>query len=251
MKYLFTRQNLETLEQVAWSRTLLAFDFDGTLAPIVHNRETARMRAATRPLFEEACRLFPTAVVSGRSAADVAARLGAAKVRFIVGNHGLETGAPRPRSRAGLQPARELLERLVRTTPGLDLEDKQLSLTVHYRRSRRKRSAEQTVRAAVGRLRIPMRIIPGKCVLNIVPLAAPTKGDAVLSLRRRLRLDTAIYVGDDVTDEDVFLIDQPGRLLTVRVGNSRRSAAHLFIRTQREIDGMLRALIHARRRGMR
>ena len=44
-------------------------------------------------------------------------------------------------------------------------------------------------------------------------------------MRGALGCDTALYVGDDETDEDVFALDEPGRLLTVRVGNAPSRAA--------------------------
>ena len=65
--------------------------------------------------------------------------------------------------------------------------------------------------------------------------------------RERLRCDTAIYVGDDETDEDVFALDQPGRLLSIRVGAKQASAASYCVRGQAEVDGLLRALINLRR----
>ena len=52
-----------------------------------------------------------------------------------------------------------------------------------------------------------------------MPEGAPHKGDAILQLRKLADADTALYVGDDFTDEDVFALDQPGRLLTVRIGD--------------------------------
>ncbi len=54
--------------------------------------------------------------------------------------------------------------------------------------------------------------------------------------------DTALYVGDDDTDEDVFALDQPGRLLTIRVGRKLDSLAGYFLRNQAEIDVLLRVL---------
>lgn len=88
-----------------------------------------------------------------------------------------------------------------------------------------------------------MRVVPGKFVLNVVLASAPNKGDALLDLRAREGADIAMYVGDDVTDEDVFRLDQPGRLLTVRVERSRTSAAAYFLRDQREVDQLLKRLI--------
>jgi hypothetical protein len=49
-------------------------------------------------------------------------------------------------------------------------------------------------------------------------------------------------VGDDDTDEDVFRLDQPGRLLTIRVGAKRASHAAYCIRDQRQIDVLIGAL---------
>ena len=49
-RHILESQNLLLLSQLAWSHCLLAFDFDGTLAPIVADREAAQMRARTRQL---------------------------------------------------------------------------------------------------------------------------------------------------------------------------------------------------------
>jgi len=66
-------------------------------------------------------------------------------------------------------------------------------------------------------------------------------------LRARLGCDTALYLGDDDTDEDVFLLDEPGRLFGVRVEERTDSAAHLFLRSRTEVDEVLRLLVAARR----
>ena len=72
MKALLSRENRVLLDQLAWSNVLLAFDFDGTLAPIVANRHQAAMRARTARLFSTVCERYPSAVISGRAKADVA-----------------------------------------------------------------------------------------------------------------------------------------------------------------------------------
>jgi trehalose 6-phosphate phosphatase len=197
------------------------------------------------------CALYPTAIISGRSRRDVASRVRGAAVRYVVGNHGLEPGADSPETERALAEAREALGRLAATTQGLDLEDKRYSLALHYRRSRHRRAARAAVLAALAGLVTPMRVVPGKLVLNVVPASAPNKGDALLALRERERADVALYVGDDVTDEDVFRLDQPGRLLTVRVERSRTSAAAWFLRDQREMDVLLGHLISFRERAGR
>jgi trehalose 6-phosphate phosphatase len=249
MRYLLARRNVGVLEQIAWSRVLLAFDFDGTLAPIVPDRASASMRARTRRLLARACVLYPCAVISGRSQADVAERLSGAAVKYVVGNHGLEPGTELTYFARETARAAPLLRGALAGFAGIDVEDKRYSLAVHYRRSRRKGDARILIHEAVARLPRKMRMIAGKHVVNVVPEGAPNKGDALIKLRRLAQADTALYVGDDVTDEDVFALDQPGRLLTVRIGASRSSAASYFLRQQYEIDTLLAQLSSVREKG--
>ena len=79
-------------------------------------------------------------------------------------------------------------------------------------------------------------------------MGAPHKGIALERERERLGCDTALYVGDDETDEDVFSLDRPGRLLTIRVGAKRTSAASYYILDQRVIDVLLGRLLETRQR---
>ena len=87
---LLASENRPVLAQLAWTHTLLAFDFDGTLAPIVEAHREAEMTLQTAALFQQVCLAYPTAVISGRSHADVSRRLEPAEVRYVIGNHGIE-----------------------------------------------------------------------------------------------------------------------------------------------------------------
>ncbi len=246
MKYLLSSGNSGVLAQLAWSRVLIALDFDGTLSPIVVDREQARMRPRTAMLLEKVAASYPCAVISGRSRNDVATRLGNARVQYVIGNHGLEPGASLDEYAVDVAHARKLLTEALSVWPGIDIEDKQYSLAIHYRRARQKQHARDAISRAVEGVSAFMRIVPGKQVINVVPLRAANKGDALLNLRRTAGADTALYVGDDVTDEDVFRIDQPGRLLTVRVGASRSSSAAYYLRDQSDIDPLLARLVSLR-----
>jgi len=246
VKRLFAKQNLELLAQLAWSNVLLAFDYDGTLAPIVADRELAKMRPKTAQLLCKVCQLYPCAVISGRSKADVAPRLGNAGVKYLIGNHGLEPGRDLSEFAGEVALVRPQLELALSHCQGVELEDKIYSLAVHYRKSRQKRQARSAIRDAVLALPLGMRIVTGKLVVNVVPERAANKGDALLELREQEAANTAFYIGDDVTDEDVFTLDQPGRLFTVRVGRSKASAAKYFLRDQREMDALLAKLVDLR-----
>ena len=246
MRHLLSHESAELLAQFAWSRILLAFDFDGTLAPIVGKREEAQMRSLTSNLFSRVCGLYACAVISGRSKDDVSTRLGSASVKYVVGNHGLEPGASLDEFEEEIASAHRALGTSLAQLVGVEMENKRYSLALHYRRSRHKRAARTAIIEAVEALPVRMRVVHGKLVINVVPERAPNKGDALLDLRKVEQADTALYIGDDVTDEDVFELDQPGRLLTVRVGASRSSSASYFLRDQSEIDRLLTRLVELR-----
>jgi trehalose 6-phosphate phosphatase len=94
---------------------------------------------------------------------------------------------------------------------------------------------------------VEARLLEGKQVLNVLPRGAPHKGLALERVKRRLGLEAAVYVGDDDTDEDVFALARPGELLGIRVRRRAGSAADCYIRTQVEIDLLLRRLLELRR----
>lgn len=248
MMHLFAPENSGVLAQLAWARVLVAFDYDGTLAPIVTDPQRAFMRSRTSELLTRVCELYPSAVISGRSKADVLSRLGGAEVDHVVGNHGLEPGTRLEEFEQDMRQALEALRRSLSAIQGIEFEDKRYSLALHYRNSRNKELARRAIRDAVASLPVSTRIVLGKLVVNVVPDGAPNKGDALLELRTAAQADTALYVGDDVTDEDVFRLDQPGRLVSVRVGESRVSTAAFFLRDQREIDRLLFQLVRLRER---
>lgn len=233
------------LEPFAWSKTLLAFDFDGTLAPIVERPEDAGMRPPTRRLLARAAALYPCVVISGRAYPDVEKRLQGVPLRAVVGNHGLEPWKATPRIHRRVREWRPLFEEALRGEAGVELEDKNYSLAIHYRRSRAKKRVRALVAEAASGLQ-KARSIPGIEVVNIVPKDAPHKGMALERERSRLRCDTAIYVGDDETDEDVFSLDQPGRLLSIRVGRRNGSRADFYLESQQDIDNLLRRLVRLR-----
>lgn len=248
MRPLAAEAGARAVAALARGRALVALDYDGTLAPIVVDRERAAMRARTAALLAQVAARYPTAVVSGRARADVAARVDGLGVRWVIGNHGLEPGPPARlrRFEAEAGQARVLLEAALSAEAGIDVEDKRYSLAVHYRRARDKGAARAAIAAAVAALPMAVRRVPGKDVVNVVPAGAPDKGDAVQRLSATARADRVLYVGDDDTDEDVFA--HPAGRLSVRIGRSRRSRARWYLRDQGEIDGLLAALVAARER---
>jgi trehalose 6-phosphate phosphatase len=234
------------LERLADGDTLLAFDYDGVLAPLVREPHGAEMRPGTRRLLREVVARWPVAVVSGRAYVDTL-RLSHGIAPVVVGNHGFELGRARPVPRRILslvQGWRRALEEALDGEP-VYFEDKRSTLAVHYGLERRWRAVEEVVHAAAGRLD-GARLVHGKKVLNVIPADFPNKGDALLALLRRLRLQVALYAGDDVTDEDAFAVGPP-RVFGVRVG-SGPTLAPWRLPDQRAVDALLSRLIELRAR---
>lgn len=188
----------------------LVTDFDGTLSPIVQHPEKAQpLPLAVAALRRLVRHLGVVAVVSGRRADDVAARLRVPGV-VIVGNHGaewLEDGAVRlaPSVAAWIPRVQEAADVLRRKLPELLVEDKLVTLTVHLRgvgspdvRERARLTVEE-VASAFG-----LAVRPGREVLEVrLPLALD-KGTAVEELVLRYDLRALVFAGDDVTDLDAM-----------------------------------------------
>jgi trehalose 6-phosphate phosphatase len=225
---------------------LLAFDFDGTLASIVAEPAHARMRSETSRLLKDASNLYPCIVVSGRAQSDLLGRLEGVPVRGVVGNHGVEPWETSRELGDEVRRWHPLLEQRLSGMQGVTIEDKSFSVSVHYRQAPDRERARAEILDAAAALG-DVRVIGGLQVVNILPHGAPHKGMALVGERDRLGCDSAIYVGDDDTDEDVFTLGNPGRLLGIRVGPSKDSAAKYSIASQAHVDELLRVLVDLRR----
>jgi trehalose 6-phosphate phosphatase len=229
------------------TKVLLAFDYDGVLAPLVRDPQGAHMRPSTRRLLGRLARRYPVAVVSGRAWKDVDKFVGKL-VPTVVGNHGFELGRPLPVPAAVLRTVRGWrvrLEAALAGVPGVHFEDKRSTLAIHYGLSRSWRAAERAVYEAANALE-GTRIIPGKKVLNVLPHDFPSKGDAVRALVARFGCEAALYAGDDVTDEDVFAVGPP-LVFGVHVGRGA-SLAPWCLASQDDVDGLLERLLELRAR---
>jgi len=131
------------------------------------------------------------------------------------------------------------LERL----PGVFVEGKGFSLSIHYQEAADRKRARQRIGSALRPLQ-GARLIVGKAVVNVLPADAPTKGTSVCDLARRLGKRSIVFLGDDVTDEDVFRLapDPEVDLVGIRVGRKKGSAAQWFIRTQSDLVRLLTLL---------
>jgi trehalose 6-phosphate phosphatase len=241
--YLFSDAGRQALLGFVDRTTLFAFDLDGTLAPIVADPAMIEISEQVRQGLVRLGRLAPVAVVTGRACTDSREHLGF-EPRFLVGNHGAE-GLP-GRAAAEKEYARlcrvwaEQLQSLLPEgmRDGIIFEDKGASLSLHYRHAPDREATHRAILVAVGRLQPSPRRISGKQVENLTVPDAPHKGEALKIIMGYLGCRRALFVGDDLTDEDVFRMGN-GEIFGIRVGLSSDSAARFFVRDQDEVADLL------------
>ncbi len=139
MKDILSRGGREILQQFAWSNVLVAFDYDGTLAPIVADPERALMRKTTRTLLQTLTKAYPVVVISGRAQPDALRKLRGAGVFQVIGNHGIEPRHSAERYRTEVRRWLPTLDRCVAPFRGVRIENKIYSVAVHYRQAREKK----------------------------------------------------------------------------------------------------------------
>jgi trehalose-phosphatase len=233
---------------------LLFLDYDGTLTPIVKKPRLAVLSRKYKAALREIARTphILTAVISGRMLSDLKHKVSLPGI-YYAGNHGFEIEGPRfkithPRALAAKPLLRrikhELLKRL-KAVPGIIIEDKVLTLSLHYRLVKRqdlkriKQVFQKIVRPYLKTKRV--RITRGKKVFEVRPNIAWDKGRAVLWFMEKLAKGKdlmPVYIGDDKTDEDAFrALKKKG--ITVRVGRSNKTQAKYFVRN---VNGVYRFL---------
>ena len=243
MQHLFGPAGVAVLAACVRRRPLLAFDFDGTLAPIVAHPDRARIPRSVSVRLAALARRLPVAIVTGRSVDDVRGRLGFAPT-YVVGNHGAqdssEPDAAQARSRE-LEPMRAMLHahRGGLVAAGVLVEDKGQSIALHYRQSRDRERALALIHGLLAPCAESLRVFGGKMVVNVTPSAAPDKAHAVHTLLARSRASCALFAGDDVNDEPVFE-SAPADWVTVRIGRyTPSSRARFFLDSTSEVAALL------------
>ena len=241
---------------------LLLSDYDGTLTPIVDRPELADLAENTRRILQALARQrnLTVGIVSGRALGDLYNRV---RVRGIVyaGNHGLEIEGPgvsfvNPLAediRPVLRLLHQVLSRALSTMKGVLVEDKGLTLSVHYRLVEEEKAKEvwsifdRIVGAArsVGKV----RATSGKKVLEVRPAIPWDKGRAIALLQERYqkrfhkRKVLTIFLGDDTTDEDGFKVVEKGDGISIFVGEENTgSRARYYLRSPAEVQEFLARL---------
>ena len=238
--------------------TAVLSDFDGTLAPIVADPAAARPLPGVVDTLAALARHYGrVGVVSGRPASFLVTHLGGRGL-FLSGMYGLEMvpdGGSEVRAVAEAEPWRAVVEQAVAAgaselPPGIDVEGKGLSLTVHYRGDPgRAPEAEAWIEAQARATGLVVHA--ARMSYELRPPVERDKGTVVADLAAGR--GQVCFLGDDRGDLSAF--DALDRLAAtgvsaVRIGvSSEEAPAELLDRADLVVDGpegalaVLRALI--------
>jgi trehalose 6-phosphate synthase/phosphatase len=223
----------------------LFLDYDGTLTPIVETPDRAVITERMRGLLDRLKRNIPVAVISGRGLEDVREKVGLADMIYA-GNHGAEIWDGEKVVRDGSRDQRHLLEEFLARVreslsqvPGVMVEDKGVTASLHFRMVKLKRVEEvlHAFRTIAKDYEHAFRITAGKKVFEVRPRDAWNKGDAVSWIMRNFGDGRVpLYIGDDTTDEDAFrVIERKG--ISVSIGGSAK--AEYCLKNQGEVEDFL------------
>jgi trehalose 6-phosphate phosphatase len=215
----------------------LFLDVDGTLVEI--EREPGAVHVP-----ERLCRILADlleatdgalALVSGRSLEQLD-RLFSPLRLCAAGLHGLErrnlgSGVVRTEpDPAAFAPARARLERFARDHAGVLLEDKGLTLALHYRNAPRlEEAAKALAHAVVAASEGALVLLEGKMVLELKPPGGD-KGEAIAAFMAEppFRGRQPVFAGDDLTDEAGFATVNRLGGISIRIGADARQSAALY-----------------------
>lgn len=243
----------------AADRVLVLADYDGTLTPIVSRPEEAILSEEMRYrlILLASVPTITVGVISGRELMDVESLVAIGGL-YYAGNHGLEMDGPgyryvNPEAEQTRPLFHELAGKLQNALAGIEgivLQDKELSLSVHYRlvEAEREAEVERIVKSLVEPLvaERKVRLHPGKKVWEIRPPVDWHKGRAVAVIREEVAREFSaanlftIFLGDDVTDEDAFKAVVPPDGWSVYVGSPLpASAAPYYLESVAEVGELL------------
>jgi trehalose 6-phosphate phosphatase len=253
----------EQIEHLRRNRSAsgIFLDFDGTLAPIVEDREAAAIVPGAPEVLEALARVFPlVAFISGRGAADLYPRVGAEGPRYF-GLYGAEemtatglvqspmAGRWRLTAETLAMEAADLIRAHALT--GCEAEFKDLAVSLHYRHSGESEPppalAEWARKAAASN---GFQLGVGRMVLELKPRSV-SKAATFQRLAVQAQVQNAVVAGDDAADVEMMSRSAsiiPGVLLRVGVASGEAPAGLLEnsdfqVRSPQEMVGLLERLL--------
>jgi trehalose 6-phosphate phosphatase len=207
---------------------LVASDYDGVLARLRDDPASAVPEPGAAEALARLARAdgVTVALVSGRGVDDLRTTSGLSGDFRWVGSHGAEFDGPLTGELADRRD--RLAERLAPVVAQVDgawLETKPASVAVHVRPVEDRAAAARLLEEARAAADSSLTLKPGKDVLEIAVTDAH-KGAALRRLADELGATAALYLGDDVTDEDGFRALTGPADVTVKIGDGPTEARH-------------------------
>ncbi|MBC8019256.1 MAG: trehalose-phosphatase, partial [Verrucomicrobia bacterium] len=125
---------------------------------------------------------------------------------------------------------------------GVEIEFKGESISLHYRKADDSEKALSVINAAIEKLEPSPRRIGGKYVVNLLPMEALTKGEALIAAMDMFGFKRAIFIGDDVTDEEVFVLKDVD-VFGIHIGKDDQTAATFYLNKQSDILELLNSMV--------
>ena len=257
MRHLFSNRSNAFLRIQNSPRVFLFFDYDGTLTPIVSTPEEAKFPRRIKNLINKLKNhpKFTIAIISGRSLKNIK-KMVRLKGIIYAGNHGLEIEGKGIKFvkpviahalRALMKEISVSLHRALNNIKGARIEDKGVTLSVHYRLVKPKEAP--LVKNRFKRIVAPfvrskkVRLSSGKKVLEVRPEVDWNKGTAVLMLLKGKKKTLPLYLGDDVTDIDGFRAVK-GKGISIFVGSPKTSiTADYFLKNPKDVERFIEKLL--------
>lgn len=262
MQYLFDAWDEVSRCLKAADHILFLSDFDGTLTHIVDRPELAVISREIARLLRKLVknRRYTVGIISGRALTDLKERVDVEGIIYS-GNHGLEieglgTSFIEPLAEE-IRPFFQLLSQILTITlkgiKGVLVENKGLTLTVHYRSvdDAEQHLVKDKFNEVIDQLHITgkIRITRGKKVYEIRPPINWDKGKAISLLIAKFKAVKKggtllpLYLGDDLTDEDAFKAIVAYDGISIYVGEEYiKSGARYFLRSPDEVEELLKIL---------
>lgn len=232
-------------------KRLILLDYDGTLVGFNKNADkavpTPEVYAVLDKLSNDPRNLVT--IISGRKYSNLESWFGG-RPYYLIAEHGIWSNYPNHEwhlvpglSNSWKTEVNQILQRFTDRTPGSSIEEKSHSLAWHYRKVERAFGLRQA-QELLQELRhlnqvLDLQLINGDRVIEIKNKLV-NKGKAAINLANEIDPDFILCIGDDATDEDMF-IALPEHSITIKVGD-KQSHAKYYVENNKEVLQLLASL---------
>jgi trehalose 6-phosphate synthase/phosphatase len=234
-------------------KRLVFLDYDGTLSPFHDNPEMATPKDEVLNALEKIQSMPNTqlVIISGRDRDTLGTWfrnfpfvLVAEHGMFMRTSDGEWSGSDQLRN-DWMEHIRPVLQTFVDRTPGTFIEEKKHALAWHYRKTDPELAQNRVVELKTllnSLISDNLKMLDGNKVIEIVHNKT-NKGAAATQILADWPADFVMAIGDDVTDEDMF-IELPPESWTVKVGFQKTEASYCVSNTD-EVAALLKTLAEA------